>query len=241
MIDTSSTDLDKDAPALMSSVSAALRLLKAFGEETELGTTALSQRLGLSKSTVHRLANSLKAEGFLEQNTETKRYRLGLQFYSLGALARGRMKLVDLAMPLLQSLRDSSQEAVALVVLDGSYTVVVANVESTHAVQFKFTDGERKSANGTCAGRLLLRMSAKGCNTRTFKETVKDAAHYDQGLDGQGMRSAAALVFGANGEVVAAIVLAGPAARFTGRVLAKFRPSLLDAARYLSSLLGAVM
>ena len=56
----------------LSSVATAIRLLKAFSEdEVEIGISALARRLGLAKSTVHRLAVTLVSEGLLEQDRES--------------------------------------------------------------------------------------------------------------------------------------------------------------------------
>src|ERR1700740_2184383 len=75
----------------LSSVTAAIRLLKVFSEhEPEIGISNLAKRMGLAKSTVHRLATTLVAEGLLEQNEENGRYRLGIQLFTLGALVRRR-------------------------------------------------------------------------------------------------------------------------------------------------------
>jgi hypothetical protein len=99
---------DKEAPTgRLSSVTSALLVLKAFSaEEAEIGISSLAKRLGLAKSTVHRLAVTLAAEGFLEQNPETGRYRLGLSLFTLGALARRRMDVSNVSRPLLGVLRD---------------------------------------------------------------------------------------------------------------------------------------
>src|SRR5256885_13591751 len=61
----------------LSSVATAIRLLKAFSEdEVEIGISALARRLGLAKSTVHRLAVTLGSEGLLEQNRDNGKYQL---------------------------------------------------------------------------------------------------------------------------------------------------------------------
>ncbi|MGH6677768.1 MAG: helix-turn-helix domain-containing protein, partial [Bradyrhizobium sp.] len=73
----------------LSSVASALRLLKTFsGEEAEIGISSLAKRLGVAKSTVHRLATTLVSEGFLEQNPDNGRYHLGLTLFVLGAEMR---------------------------------------------------------------------------------------------------------------------------------------------------------
>src|SRR5687767_16028029 len=76
----------------LSSVANAIRLTKAFSEqEYEMGISALAARLGLAKSTVHRLATTLVEYDILEQNRETGKYRLGLALFELGALVRRKM------------------------------------------------------------------------------------------------------------------------------------------------------
>ena len=59
-----------------------MRLLKAFSEdEVEIGISALAKRLGIAKSTAHRLAVTLVAEGMLEQDRDSGKYRLGVGLF----------------------------------------------------------------------------------------------------------------------------------------------------------------
>src|SRR6516164_10408238 len=99
----------------LSSVATAIRLLKAFSEdEVEIGISALARRLGLAKSTVHRLAVTLVSEGLLEQNGENGRYQLGIALFRLGALVRRRMNVSNEARPYLYDLREKINESVHL-------------------------------------------------------------------------------------------------------------------------------
>jgi predicted transcriptional regulator len=55
--------------ARLSSVANATRLVKAFSDtEYEIGISNLARRLGLAKSTVHRIASTLVEAGFLARN-----------------------------------------------------------------------------------------------------------------------------------------------------------------------------
>src|SRR5687768_12740698 len=84
----------------LSSVTTAIRLLKAFSEdEVDIGISALAKRLGIAKSTAHRLATTLAAEGLLEQDHASGRYRLGVALFRLGALVRRRMEVSNEARP----------------------------------------------------------------------------------------------------------------------------------------------
>src|SRR3979409_114302 len=91
--------------ARLSSVANAILLTKAFSEdEFELGISALAARLGLAKSTVHRLASTLVQSDIREQNRDSGRYRPGLALFELGALVRRKMETANEARPPLRAL-----------------------------------------------------------------------------------------------------------------------------------------
>ncbi|MBC7470188.1 MAG: helix-turn-helix domain-containing protein, partial [Ramlibacter sp.] len=119
------------ASGRLSSVTSALLVLKVFSQaESELGISSIAQRLGLAKSTVHRLAVTLAGEGFLEQNPQNGRYRLGLSLFSLGALVRQRMDVSNQAHSLVGALRDLTQESIHLAILDETSIIYLYNMES---------------------------------------------------------------------------------------------------------------
>src|SRR5258706_223981 len=80
----------------LSSVANSLRLIKAFSEdEYEIGISDLAKRLGLAKSTVHRLASTLLQAGILEQNSGAGKNNLGPALFALGARVRRGNYAVD--------------------------------------------------------------------------------------------------------------------------------------------------
>src|ERR1044071_8435764 len=110
----------------LSSVASSIRLLKAFSEQqVEIGISDLAKRLGVAKSTVHRLAVTLVADGMLEQNPDTGKYRLGLSLFRLGSLVRRRMSVSTEARSLLRSSREKRSESVRVAVLEGSEIMCV--------------------------------------------------------------------------------------------------------------------
>jgi len=71
----------------MGTVSKALELLNLFSDATpEMGLIEFAKSSGRDKATVHRYLGELEANGFLEQNPETKRYRLGVAVLRLSAI-----------------------------------------------------------------------------------------------------------------------------------------------------------
>src|SRR2546423_10943207 len=82
------------AGQLLSSVRSAARLLCAFtATDRELGVSELARRLGLGKSTVHRLLTTLAVEHLIELNPASGRYRLGIKLYELGTVGSTHLEL----------------------------------------------------------------------------------------------------------------------------------------------------
>ncbi len=245
----------------LSSVASAIRLLKMFSEdEIELGITTLSKRLGVAKSTAYRLASTLVAEGMLEQNPETEKYRLGIALFGLGALVRQRMNVSNEARPYLFELREATNETVHLAILDRASIMYVYDLESTQAIRMRANLGERKPALCTAEGRAMLAFQqgdvvesvlAERFRPRTPR-TITDTAELRAALadvrslgyaredeqSERGMRSIAAPIRDAAGQAVAAVGMAGPVQRLSDEVLARFAPLVVETAHVISTRLG---
>jgi IclR family KDG regulon transcriptional repressor len=245
----------------LSSVATAVRLLKAFSEQqTEIGISDLARRLGVAKSTVHRLAVTLVADGMLEQNPDSGKYRLGISLFRLGSLVRRRMSVSNEARPLLRELREKVNETVHLAVLDGNEIMYVYNLESTQAIRMRSDVGVRKPAYCTAEGLAILAFQPQsviesvvgaGLTART-PQTITDADKLRRALETVrqrgcavedeeselGMRCIAAPLRNDAGEVVAAIGLAGPVSRLSKKALATYVPHVIETAAAISARLG---
>src|SRR5260221_8212557 len=122
--------------ARLSSVANAILLTKAFSEdEFELGITALAARLGLAKSTVHRLAATLVQYDILEQNRDSGRYRPGLALFELGSLVRRKMDIANGAPPQLRALMESTGESVHPAGLADKRRLHINNMDTTKSAR----------------------------------------------------------------------------------------------------------
>jgi DNA-binding IclR family transcriptional regulator len=245
----------------LSSVTSALRVLKVFSEaEIELGISSIAKRLGLAKSTVHRLAVTLASEGFLEQNPDNGRYRLGLSLFERGILVRRRMDVSNLGLPLLAGLRDRTQETVHLAILDQTSIMYLYNLESAQAIGMRSYLGARKPAFCTCEGRVLLafgspelvatvlkqelvpRTPKTNTDPQSLLRLLEDVRQNGYSIDDEesevGMRGVAAPVHDISGAVVSAVGLAGPVQRLTKKELRAFVPQVISTADAVSARLG---
>jgi DNA-binding IclR family transcriptional regulator len=245
----------------LSSVATAIELLKAFSEdEFEIGISALAKRLGVAKSTAHRLATTLMSEGLLEQDRASGKYRLGIALFRLGTLVRRRMNVSEVARPFLFSLREQTNETVHLAILDGRDIMYVYFLESTQAIRMRSDLGLRKPAYCTAEGQAILAFSppevieaiiGEGLQSRTPR-TITAPDELLKSLDAVrqrgcaiedeeseiGVRCVAAPIRNDAGEVVAAVGVAGPVNRLSKKALSVFMPHVIATADAISARLG---
>jgi IclR family KDG regulon transcriptional repressor len=248
-------------PERLSSVASAIRLLKAFSEhEVDIGISDLARRLGIAKSTVHRLASTLVSEGLLEQDRNTGKYRLGVALFRLGVLVRRRMDVSNEARPFIYDLRAKINESVHLAIRDGTEIMYVYNLESTHAIRMRSDLGVRKPVYCTAEGQAILAFQPQEAidevitaglkpltpNTITSAEKFQKAlalvrqrgcAIEDEESE-LGMVCVAAPIRDDSGVVAAAIGIAGPVTRLSKKAVAAVIPHLIETADLVSSRLG---
>lgn len=82
----------------------AIQLLKIFSDEKpEIGISELAKRLGVAKSTAHRIATTLVNDCMLEQNARNKKYSLGLGLFELASRVRRKLNVNAKPDPLMES------------------------------------------------------------------------------------------------------------------------------------------
>ncbi len=235
--------------------------MKSFTKtDSELSVTALSEQLGLHKSTVSRLLSTLQQEGFVEQNPETGRYHLGFSLVTLAGIVLDRIDLPKIAQPYLNELAAQTQETVNIAVLDGSDCMNIGGVASPRPIQYIGRIGRRTPLHCTAAGRVLLAHLPPATRQTLLPEplpaftnrTVVDnavlqaalrdvqrqgyAVTHDEHQDG--LSAIAAPIRDHNGQVMAAVVVSGPTYRMGAEDVAHFIEPVKETARHISAQLG---
>lgn len=259
--DASSAGAPTDAALVSRSVDRALAVLCSFSRETPvLGVTELSERLDLTKSTVHRLLQALMARGLVAQDPAHRHYTLGYRVLALAQAVPGEATLREICWPHMQWLRSVTEETIALYVVAGDVRVCLEELESPQMLRMSAGVGRCFPLDRGAAGKALLlagpadgdlwRRAIASLSTQRLSELSKaiEAARglgYTQtgGETVPGAASIAAPLYGADGRVVAALNVGGPASRFTPEAVARHAAALLDAtahiARDLSSASGS--
>ena len=205
-------------------------LIGAFDANSPtLSLSQLTERSGLPKSTVHRMADQLVAYRWLERTTTG--YRLGIRFFEVGGLVASRTHLRERALPFLQDLQTATRHSVHLGILEGSDVVILEKLWGHGTTSLPTRVGGRMPAHCTAAGKALLAFApekvveaiiAGGLERRTgrtvvvpelFRQELATVRTAHWALESEenvpGLRCVAAPIRGA-GRAIAAISVSGP-------------------------------
>ncbi len=139
----------------LTSVASALDLLDCFLEDEELGVSDVARRLGVAKSTAHRLLTTLATRNIIEQNSSTGRYRLGIHLFELGHLALARLELRRRSKTLLEQLREASGWTVHLSIAQGSDVLFLERLATLRGMQAIEQYRRRWPLHATSSGKVL--------------------------------------------------------------------------------------
>ena len=140
------------------SVTRAISILEQFTlERSERSLSEISDGIGLSKSTTHRLLSTLENEGMVSFDRQTARYRLGLKMFRLGSVAGRSLLLVRQAEPLLRGITDETDETSLLLVADGHEALCLGRFDGKQPVRvLDLEPGKHAPFNCGAAQRVLL-------------------------------------------------------------------------------------
>lgn len=154
----------KDKPADYLSVQKALQILMVFiPHNQEMGTTEISRRLGLNKSTTSRLLRVLLHYGFLQHDQRTRKFRLGVTAAKMGVSIQQSLEeqLIGIAQPYIDELRNEVGESVALETWHRNTTVLSYRAEALRPRRASLLQqGDRIDAHVSGGVKVILAYSS---------------------------------------------------------------------------------
>jgi DNA-binding IclR family transcriptional regulator len=229
----------------------------AFGG---LSGAEVARELGVHRSTALRLLGTLERHALVERDPRTAKYRLGRRLPQLARVVTGELDLRSVARPVCETLSASTGETVTLDVLDDDEIVPIEQCTASTAFVSVNWLGRRTPVHCTASGKVVLafapdpirqRLLARPLEARTPR-TIVDVAELEKQLAATresgyartfeelevGLDAIAAPVYSAEGEVLAAIDVSGPAHRLQAGGGPDFVALTRDAAADLSRRLG---
>ncbi len=148
-----------------------LSVLAAFGRTTEaLSLTEVSSAVGLDKSVVHRILDTLAYRDFIEKDPLSKRYTVGLKSWEIGQRYRSA-RLEQIAAPLLQEIVNRYEGTGYVTQLDGLEIVYLALINGPGPLRVHVDIDSRLPAHATAVGKSLLAQLPPGELTRRLRGT----------------------------------------------------------------------
>jgi DNA-binding IclR family transcriptional regulator len=233
----------------------------AAGCEEGVGLSDISRATALNKTTAFNLIASLVTLRFLEQDAQSRRYRLGLRNLELGRIVQNRLHISHLARPILAGLCRKTNETVNLGLPDLLDLLVVDSFQGSRILHATTYAGWRSLYHCTALGKAFM---AKW--DAPMRQTVYDSCGLpeqtpntitdivaleaqltmfreqgyavDQEENEIGVNGIASSIVDGLGEVAAAISVAGPASRLTEDALEQMAPDVMAAANSIAVAIG---
>jgi IclR family transcriptional regulator, acetate operon repressor len=136
------------------SVDHALHLAVLLQQEGPLRVVEAAERLGVARSTAHRLLTMLVYRDFAEQGPD-RRYRSGPVLRRFEDV-EPTVRLKNLATPFLRELMEKTGETANLMVLNGRHVRFIGTVECDHVLRVGDREGRLLPAHLASGGRALL-------------------------------------------------------------------------------------
>ena len=148
---------ERDAPSYpIESVNNALRLLLMLREQPHLRLTTASAALGVAPSTAHRLLAMLEYNDFVRNDETLRAYVAGQALTEVGRAVVKRLVIRGVARPVLQRLRQVTNETVHLAMLTGSNVLYLDSFESGRGLRVTSRIGRSLPACCTSVGKAIL-------------------------------------------------------------------------------------
>ena len=244
------------------SIERAFAILEEIARNRDgIALAELSRRVGLHNSTTFHLVKTMVSLGYIQQTSESKRYRVGRNLFTLAAGALHEIELAQVARPVLETLALRSGECSHFAVRSGDDIVVVAKTAGTGMFQVADQVGIVRPAHCTALGKVLLaalhpQQLERHLQTRELRrftprtiiehdallreiEAVRGGGiAFDDGEFDPDARCVAVPVHNFTGQVAGAIGISAPMWRLTMQALQEKTQLVREAAAELSRELG---
>ena len=267
LVQSTAANIDDDAEdrqrSGVQSLGRAFAILEEVARHREgIGLAELSKLVGLHNSTTFHLAKTMVSLGYMRQERDSKRYRVGRPLFALAASALDEIEMVNLATPVLEDLSRETGESGHFAVRMGDSVVVIARTSGPGAFQLTDRVGVVRPAHCTALGKIILaslrpdqlkrfleRVELKPSTAKSITEASvllreiaevrRSAIAIDDGEFNAEVRCIAVPVYNFTGDVIGALGISGPIWRMSDQVL-KSRAKLVQAAaQRLSAEFGA--
>lgn len=146
----------KKSGVQVQSVARAVEILKCFVQTPEMGISEIAAEMGLNKSTVFGLVNTLSTYGYLEQVESNKKYRLGITLFEMGNLVLSRIDIRNEAKELCMPLAGKYPATVHIATHIEGEVIYIDKLDAGTSLISASNVGKRAPMHCTGVGKAML-------------------------------------------------------------------------------------
>lgn len=146
--------MSKKAKQPIKATETTFAVVNALMELDGAGVTELANYLDIPKSNAHNYLSTLRQEEYVVKDGDT--YSVGIRFLELGAFARNRMDIYEIAKPEVEKLAEETGELANLLVEEHGRGIYLHRARVESAVQVEAYTGTRVSLHSTSLGQAIL-------------------------------------------------------------------------------------
>lgn len=165
----------KDEKSIIQSVDRAFKLLNEIASTpgSSRNLIELSGIIGIDRSSVFRLLNTLSKYDMIQQDERNKGYKLGYGIYGLASALRIQEKITDVISPYLKQLVKETGENAHLAVLSGDRCVFIDREQGTRTISANTNLGDTEELYCTAVGKgLICNLSQEELEEHFSNETL---------------------------------------------------------------------
>lgn len=144
----------------MKSIDTGLQILALFKDASRpLGVVEIADQLGLGKSHASRILATMRDLDFLQQDTETRKYRVGIEAFAVGSRFLSDQPMTRLALPIMRACSDATQHSVFLSIRHGTSCRHILAVEGRHFEDTQWRLGVRLPLHASASGKIFVALA----------------------------------------------------------------------------------
>ena len=149
--------MGREGEVKVKSLQKAMEVLECFIQKQPLGVTEISEKLGLYKSNVHNILMTFTALGYLTQDVETGKFRLGVSIMSLSRAFREGLDITRIAGPFMREIANEAGELIYLTIPKDDSVIYLEGISPDHQrMVSKSVAGEDCKMYCTAVGKAML-------------------------------------------------------------------------------------
>lgn len=154
--------MGREGEVKVKSLQKAMEVLECFIQKQPLGVTEISEKLGLYKSNVHNILMTFTALGYLTQDVETGKFRLGVSIMSLSRAFREGLDITRIAGPFMREIANEAGELIYLTIPKDDSVIYLEGISpDNQRMVSKSVAGEDCKMYCTAVGKAMLANMSK--------------------------------------------------------------------------------